>query len=668
MKRLALWAYMLAMVLSSYAQTTKPAPTDSVRHVGEVVVVSNLIYREVIPSHVMKGEQLERLNSHSIADALRYFAGVQLKDYGGVGGIKTINVRSMGSSHLGIFYDGIQLGNAQNGQTDLGQFSMDNVDEISLYNGQKSAIFQPASEFGNAGAVYIRTRRPRFSEGERYHLKFKLKYGSSDMVRFSNLWEQRLSPMVSRSVSGEFLSSSGKYDFRYRRYKVDGSLAYDTTATRQNGDIWSARAEANIYGIIDQGGWNVKAYTYHSERGIPGAIVNNVWRRGERQADHNTFVQASLMKSVGQRFSTRLQAKYAYYHTHYVNRDPKTMLVDNTYRQQEFFVSTSNVYEILNGWSASLAYDFKWNKLNADMRSFAYPHRFSNMVSLATAFNRPWLNIQASVLATFVKDHTQTLDDQESQQVLTPALFFNIFPFQNRFFSVRLYAKRSFRMPTFNDLYYTDMGNAQLQPETALQYNAGFVFEKDWRQGVIRHFRWQTDAYYNSIHDKIVAYPKGQQFRWTMLNLGRVHIKGIDIETELAVAPLPDLVLSTRLQYTYQDARDVTNATDTYYRHQIPYIPWHSGSAIVGLTYRQWDFNYSFIYAGERYNQQENIAYNYMPSWYTSDLSASYRFLTGKKVLRVTAEINNLLDQQYDVILNYPMPGRNFALTLELKI
>ena len=668
MKRLALWAYMLAMVLSSYAQTTKPAPTDSVRHVGEVVVVSNLIYREVIPSHVMKGEQLERLNSHSIADALRYFAGVQLKDYGGVGGIKTINVRSMGSSHLGIFYDGIQLGNAQNGQTDLGQFSMDNVDEISLYNGQKSAIFQPASEFGNAGAVYIRTRRPRFNEGERYHLKFKLKYGSSDMVRFSTLWEQRLSPMVSSSVSGEFLSSSGKYDFRYRRYKVDGSLAYDTTATRQNGDIWSARAEANIYGIIDQGGWNVKAYTYHSERGIPGAIVNNVWRRGERQADHNTFVQASLMKSVGQRFSTRLQAKYAYYHTHYVNRDPKTMLVDNTYRQQEFFVSTSNVYEILNGWSASLAYDFKWNKLNADMRSFAYPHRFSNMVSLATAFNRPWLNIQASVLATFVKDHTQTLDDQESQQVLTPALFFNIFPFQNRFFSVRLYAKRSFRMPTFNDLYYTDMGNAQLQPETALQYNAGFVFEKDWRQGVIRHFRWQTDAYYNSIHDKIVAYPKGQQFRWTMLNLGRVHIKGIDVETELAVAPLPDLVLSTRLQYTYQDARDVTNATDTYYRHQIPYIPWHSGSAIVSLTYRQWDFNYSFIYAGERYNQQENIAYNYMPSWYTSDLSASYRFLMGKKVLRVTAEINNLLDQQYDVILNYPMPGRNFALTLELKI
>ena len=667
------------MVSYVYSQTPEPSTLDSTHHVGEVVVWARLTQREVIPSHVMKGEQLERLNSHNIADALRYFAGVQLKDYGGVGGIKTVNVRSMGSSHLGIFYDGIELGNAQNGQIDLGQFSMDNVEEISLYNGQKSAIFQPASEFASAGAVYIRTRRPQFSEGEHTHLRLKLKYGSSDLIRVSGLWEEKLSPLVNSSVSAEFLNASGKYKFRYQRYKVDGTLAYDTTATRQNGDIWGLRAEGNLYGRFNDGGWNLKAYTYHSERGIPGAIVNNVWRRGERQADHNTFLQTWLMKSVGQRFTTRLQAKYAYYMTHYVNRDPKTMLVDNTYRQQEFFISTSNVYEILNGWSASVAYDFKWNKLEVESSKLkvessnlksqtSNPYRFSNMISIATAYNQPWFNIQGSVLALFAKDHTRTQVDKESTQVLVPALFFNVFPFQNRIFSVRAYAKRSYRLPTFNDLYYTDIGNALLKPESALQYNVGFVFENDWQEGFLRHFRWQTDGYYNSVHDKIVAYPKGQQFRWTMLNLGKVHIKGVDVETELAVAPARDLQLSCRLQYTYQDARDVTNPADTYYRHQIPYIPWHSGSAILGLNYRQWDVNYSFIYAGERYNQQENIAYNYMPAWYTSDLSVSYGLRLKDYRLKVTAEVNNLLDQQYDVILNYPMPGRNGAITLRFEI
>jgi len=668
MKRLTVLALLCFMVLCVYPQGGTPGSLDSIQQVGEVIVWAKPTYREVIPSHVMKGEQLERLSSHSIADALRYFAGVQLKDYGGVGGIKTINIRSMGSSHLGIFYDGIQLGNAQNGQIDLGQFSLDNVEEISLYNGQKSAIFQPASEFGNAGAVYIRTRRPRFAEGENHHLRFKVKYGSSDLIRLSALWEQKLSQTVSSSVGAEFLNSSGKYKFRYTRYRADGTLAYDTTATRQNGDIWALRAEGNLYGIFDQGSWNAKAYTYHSERGIPGAIVNNVWRRGERQADHNTFLQASLMKSFGTRYTTRMLAKYAYYQTHYVNRDPNTMLVDNTYRQQELFFSTSHVYELMDGWSLSAAYDFKWNKLNADMRQFAYPHRYANMLSVATAYNQPWLNIQGSILATFVKDHTRTLSSQPHTTALTPALFVNVFPFGGRSFSLRAYAKRSFRMPTFNDLYYTDMGNALLEPETALQYNVGFVFEKDWQQGLLRHFRWQTDAYYNSVHDKIVAYPKGQQFRWTMLNLGKVHIKGVDVETEAAVAPVKDLLLSVRLQYTYQDARDVTNPSDTYYRHQIPYIPWHSGSAILGLSYRQWDVNYSFIYAGKRYNQQENIVYNYMPAWYTSDLSAGYRLRGKGYALRLMLEVNNLLDQQYDVILNYPMPGRNFAVTLTMEM
>ena len=675
-KRLTVMALLCTMVISSFAQKERTSAFDSIQHVDEVVVLSNLTFREVIPSHTLKGEQLERLNSHSIADALRYFAGVQLKDYGGVGGIKTINVRSMGSNHLGIYSDGIQLGNAQNGQIDLGQFSIDNVEEISLYNGQKSAIFQPASEFGNAGTVYIRTRRPHFSNGEHTHLKTRVKYGSSDLIRFSTLWEQRLSASVTSSVGAEVMNASGKYKFRYRRYKADGSLAYDTTATRQNGDVWAVRAEGNLYGAMEQGGWNVKAYTYHSERGIPGAIVNNVWRRGERQADHNTFFQAGLLRNISDRFSSRLQAKYAYYVTHYVNRDPKTMLVDNTYKQQELFLSTSNVYEIMRGWSASVAYDFKWNKLREEQGTRnkgqeMKPYRFSNMVSVATAYNQPWMNIQGSLLATFVKDHFPGHNDKKSENVWTPAVFFNIFPLRNKSLSVRAYAKRSFRMPTFNDLYYTEMGNAMLKPETALQYNVGAVYVAPRTSHLvsgISHFRLQVDAYYNTIHDKIVAYPKGQQFRWTMLNLGKVHIKGLDVETELEVRAARELTLGGRLQYTYQDARDVTDPADTYYNHQIPYIPWHSGSAIFSASYRQWDFNYSFIYAGKRYNQQENIDYNYMPAWYTSDLSLMYRFRWVKTRCKATLEVNNLLDQQYDVILNYPMPGRNYAISMEVEI
>lgn len=660
MKRLFAIA-MLGVVAGSAFANGETQDSVRVHHIQEVVVTSRLISRETIPSQTLGGEELKKLNSLSVADALRYFSGLQLKDYGGVGGIKTVNIRSMGTNHLGIFYDGIELGNAQNGQIDLGQFSLDNVEEISLYNGQRSAIFQPASDFGNAGSVYIRTKAPRFMMGRRYNLLVRAKYGSSDTFRFSSLWEQKLSDHISSSLSTSVLTSSGRYKFRYRRVTEDNTVAYDTTAVRHNGDIWAFRIEENVRGGIADGYWNVKAYTYHSERGIPGAIVNNVWRRGERQWDHNTFGQAVFQKSFGDKFSTKALAKYAYYVTRYVNNDETQIHVDNTYRQQEMYFSTSNVYEILSKWSVSMSYDFKWNKLNANMVGFAFPHRYSNFVSLATALTLSRIQAQASLVEQVVKDHVKYGASSSSRSTLTPAFFVNVYPFESKLLAVRAFAKKSFRMPTFNDLYYADMGNSKLNPESALQYDLGFVLNKDWKQGIVDHFRLQVDGYYNTVHDKIVAYPKGQQFRWTMLNLGKVHIKGVDAMAEVGLEPAKDWKVTARLQYTYQDARDVTDPNTSYYKDQIPYIPWHSGSAILGLSWREWDLSYSFIYSGERYSQQENILYNHLQPWYTHDMSVVYHAWRWSARL----DVNNIFSQDYDVILNYPMPKRNYMLTLE---
>ena len=124
---------------------------DSIFNMTELSVYARRA-DEIVPSQRLGGKRLETLSTHSVADALRYFSGVQIKDYGGVGGLKTIDIRSMGTNHMGVFYDGIQLGNAQNGLVDLGRFSLENVEEIALYNGQKAQIFQPARDFGTSGS------------------------------------------------------------------------------------------------------------------------------------------------------------------------------------------------------------------------------------------------------------------------------------------------------------------------------------------------------------------------------------------------------------------------------------------------------------------------------------------------------------------------------------
>lgn len=632
----------------------------------EIVVTARKPSEDIIPAQILSGEELHRLNSNSVADALRFFSGVQVKDYGGVGGIKTVNIRSMGTNHTGVVYDGVELGNAQNGQIDLGQFSLDNIEALSLYNGQKSEILQPAKDFGSAGTIYMTTRTPIFHNDETFHARATIRTGSFDLLNPSALVELKLSQTVSASLSAEWVNSSGKYKFRYRRVNPAGELAYDTTAVRQNGDINATRLELNTHGALKNGSWNFKVYNYNSERGVPGAIVNNVWRRGERIWDTNSFVQGRYTGYFGN-FTTLNNIKYAFYRTHYVNNDDKQIKIDNLYKQKEIYISSANEFQLSDFWSISASYDFMWNTLDADVYGFVKPDRISQYLSAATAIYLGRVKFQASALGTFIHDKIEGQEAPADKRVFSPALFMNAYPLRNKDFSLRLFYKRSFRMPTFNDLYYADMGNSKLSPERVTQYNVGLLYDHH-SSSFLSAARVSADAYYNRVKDKIVAYPKGQQFRWTMLNLGLVDIRGVDITGLLTLNPYKELYLTLRAQYTFQRAIDITNPADNYYHHQIPYIPHHSGAAVFNAQWRGWGLNYSWIYVGERYNQQENIRYNYTQPWYTSDLSLSKDFKLGRVSLRALLEINNLLSQDYDVILNYPMPKRNYRLTLTVEI
>lgn len=677
---IAILLSMLLVVLPTVADEVEAL--DSILQLETVAVVAkHKPYQAVIPSQTLSGKELQQLNAHSVADAIRYFAGVQLKDYGGVGGIKTLDIRSMGTNHMGVFYDGIQLGNAQNGQIDLGKYSLDNIESIQLYNGQKSEIFQSAKDFGSAGTVYITTRRPRFEEGKRYNLRVMMKTGSFGLANPSALWEYKLSQRVSLSANVEYTYATGRYKFRYRKIFSDGTLAWDTTAVRQNGDVYALRAEAGMFGSINGGQWNVKAYFYDSERGIPGAIVNNVWKNAQRQWDRNLFAQGSLRKRFSSRYVMMLNAKYARDYMHYNNPDTTLMYIDNEFWQQEVYVSAANKFSIFQNWDVNLSVDYQWNTLDANLTQFVYPTRHTALAALATAFTYGGFKAQASVLGTFVSDRSKIMNGgnmlgyrTKHFDKFTPAVFVAYQPFEHHDFDVRAFYKRIFRMPTFNDLYYTDIGNADLRPEYASQYDVGARYTCHMADGVLRSINVSADAYYNYVTDKIIAVPKGTgQYRWMMMNIGKVKIRGVDATARAEFALPYGIGLNTQLNYTYQRAQDYTDPTDNAdeagtYKGQIAYIPRHSGSVIVGGEWQRLKLNYSFIYVGERYHNSSNIAANYEQPWYTHDISGSYEMKLGTTLVKATLEVNNLLNQQYEVICNYPMPGRNFKVILSFEI
>ncbi len=648
-----------------YAQTVDSTKTY---HIEEVSVSAQRIRKEVIPVQMLAGEELQKLSVHSVADAIRYFSGIQIKDYGGIGGLKTVNIRGLGTQHVGVFYDGVQLGNAQNGQIDLGRFSLDNMEAVSLYNGQKSAIFQSAKDFASAGSIYMTARHPSFGEGQNYRLKGTFKTGSFGLVNPSVLLEHRLSKQVSGSLSAEYMYTSGKYKFRYRQKN-----GYDITETRKNGDVEAIRAEYGLFGDMQGGEWKAKAYLYNSERGLPGAAVRETgdFVHEDRQWDTNFFLQGSFRKHWGN-YSLQTNGKYAYDYLHYLS-DPRldvtTMYVNNHYRQHELYFSAANMLNILPFWSADVSVDFQWNKLNADLVNFVYPCRYTALVAAATALHFERFKLQASLLGTFVHETTKVPNAAAGDKhKYTPTVVASWQPFKNEDLNLRAFYKKIFRMPTLNDLYYTFIGNIDLNPEYTTQYDIGVTYSRKFRGGYPARLEFQADAYYNEVTDKIVAMPTSNQFRWTMVNLGYVEMRGVDVALQTEWHLLKDLKANLRVNYTYEKAQDFTDAKSDYYGGQIPYIPWHSGSAVLNLSYRDWDMNYSFIYTGERYESSANIPENYAKEWYTNDLSLS-RHLHWKKMLwKLTAEVNNVFNQQYEVVQWYPMPGINFRFVINVEL
>lgn len=670
-KRLILLVAITA-VTSSYAQSQpsekKPSEPDSLKKytLSEVEIQAHRlrVHTSPVPVQTLNGKVLTHLNSLSVADALRYFSGVQLKDYGGIGGLKTINVRSLGTNHTSVFYDGVAIGNAQNGQVDLGKFSLSNMEEISLYNGQNPDLLQPAKSYASASSIYLKSKTPTFKENKPFNGSFKLKSGSFGLINPALDLDYKLNDKISTRLSTEYTNAKGHYKFRY----TNG--VYDTTAVRNNADISAFRVEATVYGKPDSNtSWTAKYYHYHSERGLPGAIVANRFDYSQRLWDQSNFLQLDFNRKITAFYKVAFKAKYNADYNRYLDPEYVTTegFLDNKYKQKEAYVSLANELQVLPFWKINLSADYVYSTLDANLYRFPYPTRNTFLTVLASDFKLGSFNIQGSLLGTFIDESVEIYEAGSSKQEYTPTVMLNWKPFPTKDLRVRAFYKSVFRMPTFNDLYYTFIGNSFLRPEYTDQYNLGLTYFKFLKGTVFNYLSVQSDVYYNTVRDKIVAVPSSNLFRWTMLNLDEVQIKGLEVNVKASGRLSKELSFSSLLNYTYQQATDVTPEAYNY-NHQIPYIPLHSGSFTASVDADHFGANYSFIYTGERYNQKANIPVNYVEPWYTHDISAWYSLKVYNYPITVRTEVNNLLNQYYDVILNFPMPGRHYRFTISLNI
>ncbi len=223
-------------------------------------------------------------NSADLGEVVRMFSGLQLKDYGGIGGMKTVNIRSLGSEYTGVYIDGIAVENAQNRQVDLGRFAPESFSGAEYYVGEQSGRLLAAKEFCTAGSLYFYSVPIREDRTE-----LRLRGGAFGLFSPSVAFQKCFRKGWRNRSEVQTTFAHGRYPFYWKQY--------DTTMTRENADIQALRLQSRL----EKGNWKSTVYFYDSERGLPGAVIRRPKGQllsADRQTDRDFFLQSTCTSST----------------------------------------------------------------------------------------------------------------------------------------------------------------------------------------------------------------------------------------------------------------------------------------------------------------------------------------------------------------------------------
>lgn len=650
-------------VISACAQDTLRTQT-----IENVVVTANRSRTanvfSTIPMQSLSGDDIRLLGLQNIADAMRKFAGTSVKDYGGIGGMKTVSVRNLGAQHTAVSYDGIVVSNTQAGQIDIGRFSLDNVSTLSLAIGQGSDMMQSARHYASAAVMAITTEQA-LPEGRASLWRIGLSGGSWGQINPKLRMWQRLSKSSVFSLNADYMRADGNYPFTL----VNGMES--TRERRNNSGISQWHVEGNVNTTFaDSSRLDVKAYYYRSSRGLPGGVILYNDRSEEHLWDENLFAQAIYNKRWNSRWRLAARAKY----THSWNKYEDYGIQYTDGRKQELnsqdeYYASATVNWLPATWlTLSLAEDASFNKLHTNVNASPNPLRFTSLTALVAKMRLGRLTAEGNLVMTYA---TESLTESDKFFVYTPAdrkhlspslsLSWRVLPDEALY--LRALYKSTFRMPTFNDLYYLQIGNTSLRPEKAHEYGIGVTWNSR-RMGCIKYVALTADGYYNDVTDKIVAFPS--TYIWRMANFGKVDIWGMDATaaTEIDIARKTSVMLSATL--SLQDAKDKSRGSATY-GSQLPYTPKVSGGVSLVLNTPWITVGYSATGQGKRYSMAQNTYQYRLPSYMEHSVSLSRKFTLGNAVMTLQLSLNNLTDEQYEIIKYYPMPGRSLTASAAIE-
>lgn len=637
------------------------------RHTGPADTLGTV---EIVATRPVAGiaatAPLQRLDSADLrlrgitdtGDALRRFAGVNLRDYGGAGGLKTVSVRGLGASHTAVAYDGLCVNDTRQGQIDLQRFSVDRLAGLELHTLDGGRLLAPVRNLA-AVLIDLHTLRPDTLTG-RFKGTAAVKQGSFGTWNASLNGQQSIGRRTFAGASTDWFAARNDYPFT-----VENGVA-TTRLRRTNSRMQTANAEANVLHRLKHGNLEGKIYFYHNYRRLPGQVILYVNENNERLTEQNAFGQARWTHRKG-RMELFAAAKYNWQRSMYTDIDAQYPggALKQHYRQQEYYATAGISFDFAPWLSAAYATDYAHAAMKSNLKADNDVSRNTWLQSLSLQLHKGRWNLLLRGVGHYFRDRKNGRADTQATQRVTPSASVSFRLLQA---PLRLYLrggyKESFRMPTFTEAYFYHLGSAELRPEHTRQLNAGLTLQASparfWPL-----LSLTADAYYNKVSDRIVSVPYNL-FIWRTVNMGEVRSSGCDWVLESRWKPARKHLLALAANYSYQSAKDRTSPGSDTYGNQLAYTPRHFGAASLAWENPWLSVVAHTTFAARRWSTNEHLQSTLMPAYNEWGFAVYRTFSPGKVRIEARADLMNAFSERYEVIKRYPMPERSYSLSCKI--
>lgn len=634
--RIGVKIVFLFLLLSTSVGLCQRIEKDSVYVLKEVPISTNRLKYFAAGSKIIAidSTSLSQYANQNLSELLSDDSPLFVKSYG-MGSLGTSSFRGGSANHTAVLWNGFNINNPWNGQMDLSLVPVDVADNVSVQYGGNSALWGSGAV---GGAIHL-SNNGLFNKG--ITSKISLSTGSFET------YSQQLSAEYSGSrfiTSIKFFNTDAKNNFEYSSYYFAEKTKLKTT-----------NAELKNYGFLNENYFlinenqkiNLFFWYQNTNRNIPPTMLQQSNTSNESDANWRISTE---WKQEKKRMTNYVRAAFFNERLNYTD---KIHLMDERNNDKTFITEAESRIKLNTNYFANIGIN------NTNVKASASGYSFDPQQNRTALFASIKFISQNEKISSNISIRQELIDKK-----LVPFTFSWGSDFQMlKWFMLKASIAKVYRIPTFNDLYWSPGGNPDLLPESGYTEEVGMKLNLISKSGAIS-FSNESTIFNRTMKNWIIWLP-GKSY-WSPQNMMNVWSRGLETNSALCykINKLK-FSFSVLTNYVVSTSQNKSASFSSTYDKQLIYIPMYSGHAKVGLEFFNFLFSYRQSYTGYRYTSTDNT--QYLNPYQLGSFYLSYSIALKKTRLSVFAKLNNAWDEEYQAVLNRAMPLRNYNAGISLE-